>query len=109
MKISQCYRFDCHLFWLSLSSLFNACFLGQFLGTVGGRGLYIFVCGLLSMSLLLTGVWQEALSFGAGAFAVVVGIAMMIQGWLSRQRLEAMRAKFESVEAARAAFQRYED
>jgi hypothetical protein len=76
----------------------------QFLATITGRGCFLIFTGLMAMSLILRGVWQNALLFGAGCFSVLVGLAMVIQGALVLSRFSSLRAKMAARERVEEEF-----
>ena len=76
----------------------------QLLRYVSGRGYFMMFLGLLAMSLITKGEWQNSLDLGVGVLCVLVGMVQVVQGLISTSRSNAMRAKMGSEEVVRERF-----
>ncbi|GMH96970.1 hypothetical protein TrVE_jg4540 [Triparma verrucosa] len=77
----------------------------QILGTVEGRGHWLVFVGMLAASLITKGEWQNALNFGFGVFAMLIGVASVINGKIAKQKLSNFKDKLHGEVNIRVAFQ----
>ena len=77
----------------------------QILSTVEGRGYWLIFVGMLAASLITKGGWQNALDFGFGIFAMLVGIGSVINGKIAKQKLNNFKDKLHGEVNVRVAFQ----
>ena len=76
----------------------------QIFSTVEGRGVWLCLVGLLAMSLLSKGSWQNFLSFTSGLISVLVGLTSIVMGKIAARKARELREKLHDEENVRAEF-----
>ena len=76
----------------------------QLMSYVSGRGYYLIFLGVLACSLITKGAWQNSLDLAVGALCIAVGTITVVQGTLSANKSNNLRASLDSEANVRAKF-----
>ena len=76
----------------------------QIFSSVEGRGVWLCLVGLLAMSLLSKGSWQNFLSFASGLASVLIGLTSIVMGKIAARKAKSLKDKLYDEDNVRAEF-----